>query len=82
MKLVAYKYVKKHQKNKYGNCGSITISWCGIALGLDGPRFYLIKGEKFYLDTFQGDFSSKHGAPPGSKVIATPNAYMIDKVWN
>lgn len=23
-----------------------------------------------------------HGAPAGSKVIATPNAYMTDEVWN
>ena len=64
------------------NRGSITIARCGIASGSDGPCFYLIKGEKVDLDTFKGDFSSKHGAPPGSKVIATPNAYMTDKVWN
>ena len=34
------------------------------------------------LKTFKGNFSKKHGAPPGLKVIAIPNAYMTDKFWN
>ena len=64
------------------NRGSITIARCGIASRLDGPRFYLIKGEKVDLETFQGDFYSKHGAPHVSKVISTPNAYTTNKVRN
>ena len=64
------------------NRGSITIARCGLASGSDGPHFHLIKGEKVDLYTFKGDFSSKNGAPPASKVIAAPNAYMTDKVWN
>ena len=34
------------------------------------------------MHTFKGNLSTKHGAPPGSKVIPNPNAYMTDKVWN
>ena len=82
MKLVASKYVKKHQMNIDHNRGNITIDRCGLASGLGGPRFYLIKGEKVYLEKFKGDLYSKDGAPPVSKVIATPNSYMTDKVWN
>ena len=47
------------------NRGSINIAQCGLASGSDGPRLYLIKGEKVDLDTFKGDFSSKYGTPPG-----------------
>ena len=81
-KLVASKYVKKHQINKGENSGTIKIARCGLTSGADGPRFYLDKAEKIYLHKFKGKLSTKNGAPPGSKVITTPNAYMTDKVWN
>ena len=81
-KVVASKYVKKQQMNKDDNRGTITIARCGLASGVDGPRFFLVKAEKIDLDTFKGNFSRKHSAPTGSQVIATPNAYMTDKVWN
>ena len=81
-KVVTSKYVKKHQINKGDNRGNITIACCGIESGSDGPSFYLLNSEKIYLQTFKGNFSTKHGAPPGSKFIPTPNAYMTDKVWN
>ena len=81
-KVVASKAVKKHQMNKDDNRGTITIARCGLASGADGPRFFLVKGEKVEMRTFQGNFAKKHKAPPGSKVIATPNAYMTNKVWN
>ena len=32
--------------------------------------------------TLNTNFAQKYGAPPGSKVIATPNAYMINEAWN
>ena len=64
------------------NHGNITISWCGLASGVDGTRFYLVKVEKIDLQNFKGDFAKKHKAPPGSKVIPTPNAYITDEVWN
>ena len=41
-----------------------------------------MKADKIDLQTFKGNFSNKHGAPPGSKFVPTPNAYMTDKVWN
>ena len=41
-----------------------------------------MKAEKINLQKIKGNFSTKHGAPPGSKVISTPNAYMTEKVWN
>ena len=80
--MVASKSVKKHQTNTENNCGTITISCCGLVSGVDGPRFYLVKAEKIDIQTFKGDFANKHKAPPGSKVIPTPNAYMTNKVWN
>ena len=80
--MVASNAVKKHQTNKDDNRGTITISQCGLASGVDGPRYFLVKAEKISLQTFKGDFAKKHNAPPGSKFIATPNAYMTDKVWN
>ena len=66
--------------NKDDNRGTITIARCGLASEADGPRFFLVKGEKVEMRSFQGNFSKKHKAPPGSKVIATPNAYMTNKV--
>ena len=80
--MLASKAVKKHQTNNYNNRGTITIAWCGLASGVDGPCFYLVKAEKIDFQTFKGDFAKKHKAPPGSKFIPTPNAYMTDKVWN
>ena len=81
-KVFAYTYVKKHQINKGENRGTITISRCGLASGAYGPIFYMVKAEKIDLHTFKGNFSTKNGAPPGSKVIPTPNSSMTDKVWN
>ena len=81
-KLIASKYVKKHQINKSDNRGTITIARCGLAAGVDGPRFYLVKADNIDLQKFKGNFSTKHGAPTGSKGITTINAYMADKVWN
>ena len=74
--------MNKQQINKSDNRGTITIARCGLASGVDGPRFFLVQGEKVDQSTFTGNFAAKHDAPCGSKVIATPNAYMTDKVWN
>ena len=80
--MVASKAVKKHQMNTDDNCGTITISRYGIASGVDDPHFYLVKTEMIDIQTFNSNFEKKHKAPPGSKVIPTPNAYMTNKVWN
>ena len=76
MKVVASNHVKKHQMNKDGNRGSITIARCGISAGADGPRYLLVKAEKIEHKSFH-NFDKNHKAhPAGSKVIASPNAYM------
>ena len=80
--MVAYKALKKHQTNTYDNRLNITIYCCGLASGLDGPRFYFVKAVKIVIQTYKGGFAKKHKAPPGSKDIPTPNAYMTNKFWN
>ena len=80
--MVDSKAVKKHKKNTNNNRGTISISSCGIASGVDDPYFYLVKAEKIDIQTFKGDFKKKHKAPPGLKVIPTPNSYMTNKVCN
>ena len=80
--MVASKALKKHQTDTDDNCRTITIYFCGLASGVDGPRFYLVKSEKIDIQTFKGKFAKKHKAPPRSKVIPALNAYMTDKVWN
>ena len=80
--MVASKAVKKHQTNIDDNRGTINISCCGLAPGVVGPSFYLVKAEKIDLQTFKGNFAKKHKALPGSKFIPTPNSYMTGKVWN
>ena len=80
-KVVASNHVKKHQMNKDDNRGSITIARCGLSAGVEGPRYFLVKAEKIEHKCFH-DFAKKHKAPAGSEVIATPNAYMTDVVWN
>ena len=42
----------------------------------------MVNTENIDIQTFKSDFANKHKAPPGSKVIPTPNAYMTGKVWN
>ena len=73
-KVVASKYLKKHQINKSDNRGTITIARCGLASGADGPSFYLVKDKNINLQTFKRNFSTKNSAPPGSKFIPTRNS--------
>ena len=80
--MIASKAVKKHQTNTDNKRGTITFYRCGLASGVDGPRFYLMKAEKIDIQTFKDNFAKKHKAPLGSKVITLPNAYTTDKVWN
>ena len=63
-KVVASKYIKKHQIDKGDNNGTITIARCCLASGVYGPRFYLVKANNIDTHTFKGNFSTKHGAPP------------------
>ena len=80
--MVASKAVKKHQINMDNNRGTITIYFCGLASGVDGPCLYLVKSDNIELQTIKGDFAKKNKDPPGLKVIPTPNLYMTDKVCN
>ena len=81
-KVVASKAAKKHQTNTDNNRWTITISCCGLISSVDGPHFYLVKAENIDIQNFKGDFTKKHKAPPGSKVIPTPDSYANNKVWN
>ena len=80
--MIASKSIKKHQTNTDENRGTITIYRCGVASVVGGPRFYLVNAEKIDIQTFMSNFTNKHKAPPGSKVIPTLNLYMNGKVWN
>ena len=63
--MVASKAVKKNQTNTDDNRGTITISRCSLASIFDDPRFYLMKAERIYIQTFKGEFAKKKKAPPG-----------------
>ena len=41
-----------------------------------------MKAENIGIQTFKEDSAKKHKAPPGLKVVPTPNVYTTDKVWN
>ena len=59
--------------NKDNSRGSITIFCVDLAAGVEDPRLFLTKGENVDHATFK-QIGKDHGAPAGSKVIATPNA--------
>ena len=67
-KVVASKYVKKHQINKHGNRGTITIARCGLESGADGPSFYLVKEKKIYLQKLKSNISNQAWCPSWVKV--------------
>jgi hypothetical protein len=71
---------KKHEKNVADSRESITTVRVGSSANGDGPRFFLAKGKEIELETFR-HFTVNYTAPPGSKVIMTPNAYMTDEAW-
>ena len=78
-KLVASKYVKKHQINKGDNRGTIKIYCCGIAPGADGTRSFCEGRENRSAD-IQWYLLNQTRLP--SWVINNQNAYMTYKVWN
>jgi hypothetical protein len=73
--------VKKHEKTTQDNRDSVTIVCIGSASGKTGPWIFLLKGKK--------ELEKNHplrnlecnvpGVPAGSKVVMTPNSYMVDK---
>jgi hypothetical protein len=78
--IVGSKNKRKHEKN-LGDCReSITVLRVGSSVNVDGPRIYLAKGKEIELPTFK-EFTQHWPAPPGSRVVMTPNAYMTDDAW-
>jgi hypothetical protein len=78
--IVGSKNKHKHEKN-LGDCHeSITVLRVGSSANVDGPRIYLAKGKEIELPKFK-EFTQHWPAPPGSRVVMTPNAYMTDDAW-
>jgi hypothetical protein len=81
LKVIGAADKKKHEKNmddnqrQYHNC-----SFCGSAGGSEGPQTYLAKGKRMDYQSLK-NLVKQHGAPPGSTIIMTPNAYMTDEAW-
>ena len=60
---------------------SITTIRFANSDGTKGPNIYLMKG-KTPREGYTSAFLEKHGAPPGSIVIMTENAYLTNDVWD
>lgn len=72
---------KKHEKNT-GDCrDSLTTIRVGRAPGDKGPNFFLMKG-KTPRAGYTSAFLLAHGAPPGSAIVMTENAYLTNEVWD
>jgi len=70
---------EKHTKNICDNKDSITIVRVGNAGGTNGPLIFLAKGQRMDVKALEN--LEDLGAPKGSKIIMTPNAYMTDDAW-
>jgi hypothetical protein len=76
----------KHENHNDEARMSITMVHTGSAAGDTGPAMYLMKGEKLPPE-FENQFGSQKwlkgkGAPSGSFVVMTPNAFMTNDAWN
>jgi hypothetical protein len=80
IRVIASKHRKKTEKNMNDFRDSITIVRSGCASGESGPWIFLAKGKEMTVNSFR-NLCRDHKAPPGSKVIMTPNAYMTDDTW-
>ena len=69
---------RKHEIESSSSRVSITILRCGSSFGVNGPVFFLLSGRR-RPRPFTEVFLRQHGAPPGSAVIMTENAFMTDK---
>jgi hypothetical protein len=87
-KVCGDKIKKVHEVHTADSRVSITSVECGNAAGNDGPSVYLMTGEKMpkyvYLENQFGStkWLQDNGAPPGSFVHMTPNAYMTNEAWD
>ena len=71
----------KHEIESGSSRISITLLRCGNAAGIQGPVFWLLKGKK-RPKGLNDAFLRRHGAPPGSSVIMTDNAFMTNEACN
>ena len=69
----------KHKNNREDYQESITIARTGSAGGSSWPCIFLGKGFKMDRPTLK--YLPKRGAPPGSVVIMTANAYTTEEAW-
>ena len=72
---------KKHEKNNADCREIITTIRMGRPTGDKGPNVYLMKG-KTPRDGYTSEFLRAHGAPPGSAIVMTENAYLTNDVWD
>ena len=78
-KIIGYMDKNKHEKLLQDGRVSVTVIRAGTVGGSTGPTIFLLKGEK-KREHFTNEFLVKHGCAPGSTIIMTENAYMIDEV--
>jgi hypothetical protein len=77
---------KKHENHNDESRMSITGVHIGTAAGGSGPAFWLVKGVGIppeYANQFGREaWLVKKGAPRGSFVLPTPNAFMTNEAWD
>ena len=79
--IVGDKEKGKHERTNDDSRVSISAVRCGIAAGVKGPSLYLMTGTNKRAG-FTDRHLVEHGAPPGSTVVMTPSAYMMNSVWD
>ena len=70
---------RKHEKIMDDNRCPITVVHVGSASGSSGPQTYLAAGKRIECKELSN--LEAIGAPPHSRVIMTPSAYMTDEAW-
>ena len=78
--VIGEKGVAKHEKKLVDSRVSITMYRLGSIGGSDGPVFFLMTGKQ-RKPAFTDNFLRNHGAPKGSSIIMTENAFMTDEAW-
>ena len=69
----------KHENHRDESQESITTARTGSDGSSSGPWMFLGKVVKMVCPTLK--YIHKKGAPPGSVVIMTPNAYTTGELW-
>ena len=71
---------KKHEHINSDSRDSITFLRTAATGGATGPTQFLIKGAKVKAG-YTKAWLSRHGAPPGSSIVATQTAFMTEAAW-